>query len=466
MNNLKKPLSILSLVAINVIAIDSLRGLPFSAEYGFSAVFYYLLAAITFFIPVSLVSAELATAWPETGGLYVWVREAFGKDIAFLTIWLQWFYNIAWYPTIMSFIAVSIAYMINPALSHDKLYMLCVVMIVFWGCTWINCMGMQIASWVSNFSAVVGTIIPMLLIVLLGAIWMVEGKSIHVIFSARTFFPNLKHIDNLVLFITILFSLVGMEMSASHAREVVNPQRDYPRAVYYSILIIMATLVLGSLAISIVIPTHNLNIVSGLLQAFELFFQKWNMMWFMPVLAIMLVLGAMGGAAAWMLGPSKGMLVACQDGSLPPFLGKISKNNTPVCILLLQGAIFTVMCSAFILMPTVSSGFWVLSDVTAILALLVYVAMFPAAIVLRYKFPDKVRSFKIPGGKIGLWLTCMLGLLTSIAGVIIGFFPPSQIPVGNLMTYEIILSVGVIVGCLVPFLFIALTRYTKGTGTK
>src|SRR3990167_9059299 len=98
-NNIKKPLTIFSLVAINVIAIDSLRGLPFSEEYGFSAVFYYLLAAITFFIPVSLVSAELATAWPETGGLYVWVREAFGNEIGFLTIWLQWFYNIAWYPT-------------------------------------------------------------------------------------------------------------------------------------------------------------------------------------------------------------------------------------------------------------------------------------------------------------------------------------------------------------------------------
>src|SRR3990167_347046 len=460
-NNIKKPLTIFSLVAINVIAIDSLRGLPFSAEYGFSAVFYYLLAAITFFIPVSLVSAELATAWPETGGLYVWVREAFGKDIGFFTIWLQWFYNIAWYPTIMSFIAVSIAYMINPALSHDKFYMLSIVMIIFWGCTWINCMGMRIASWVSNFSAIVGTIIPMLLIVLLGAMWIISGKHIDIIFSTKTFFPKLNNMNNLVLFITILFSLVGMEMSASHAREVQNPQRDYPRAVYYFILIILFTLIFGSLAISIVVPAHTLNIVSGLLQAFTLFFKQFHMMWFMPILAIMLILGAIGGAAAWMLGPSKGMLIACQDGSLPKSLGKISKNNTPVRILLWQGIIFTVLCSAFIIMPSVSSAFWVLSDVTAILALLVYVAMFPAAIILRYKFPDKKRTFKIPGGKIGLWFTCLLGLFTSIAGVIIGFFPPSQIPVGNLVTYEIIISIGVIVGCVIPFLFIMMMRYNK-----
>jgi amino acid transporter len=109
----------------------------------------------------------------------------------------------------------------------------------------------------------------------------------------------------------------------------------------------------------------------------------------------------------------------------------------------------------------VSSGFWVLTDVTAILALLVYIAMFPAAIVLRYKFPNKERAFKIPGGKFGLWFTCLLGMLTSIAGVVIGFFPPTQIPVGNVMTYEMIIISGVVLGCLAPSFFALLTRLFK-----
>jgi len=79
----KRVLSVFSLVMINVIAVDSLRSLPISAAYGFSIVFYYLLAAILFFVPVALIAAELATAWPETGGLYVWVREAFGRRWGF-----------------------------------------------------------------------------------------------------------------------------------------------------------------------------------------------------------------------------------------------------------------------------------------------------------------------------------------------------------------------------------------------
>ena len=138
--SIKKPLSVLSLVAINIIAVDSLRTLPFGAEYGFSAVFYFIVAALVFFLPVSLVSAELATAFPQTGGVDIWTREAFGKKVGFLTIWLQWFYNIVWYPTIMSLVAVTIAYIFNPALAHNKIYMLAVIMIAFWGATCINCL--------------------------------------------------------------------------------------------------------------------------------------------------------------------------------------------------------------------------------------------------------------------------------------------------------------------------------------
>lgn len=452
MTNLsKKPLNLLSLVAINVIAIDSLRTLPFSAVYGFSVVFYYLIAAIAFFVPVSLVAAELATAFPETGGIYIWVREAFGKKAGLLTIWLQWFYNIVWYPTIMSVIAVTIAYLFNPALSHNKLFMLSVMISVFWLCTLINCMGMRAASWLSDVSAIVGTMVPMLLVIALGAAWIWKGHPLQIQFTVKNFIPDFSNMNNFVLLIAILYGLVGMEMSASHAREVNDPKRNYPKAVLYSILMILVTLILGSLAIAIVVPAKQLNIIAGLLQAFELFFQAFHMTWVMPIVAVFIILGAIGGAAAWMLGPSKGMLMACRDGLFPKALGVVSLNHTPVRILILQGVIFTALCSVFILMPSVSSGFWVLTDVTSILALLVYVIMFPAAIVLRYKFPQREGMYVIPGRKIGLWMVCLLGMITCLFGIFIGFVPPKQIPVGNLFTYEAIIVGGVIIGCLAPF---------------
>ncbi len=111
-----RPLGVCALVMFNIVAVDSLRSLPFGASLGFSLVFYYLLALLIFLLPVALVSAELATTWPNKGGIYVWVREAFGEKWAMLVVWLQWIYNIIWYPTILSFIVTALAYLIHPTL--------------------------------------------------------------------------------------------------------------------------------------------------------------------------------------------------------------------------------------------------------------------------------------------------------------------------------------------------------------
>ena len=445
-----KILSVFSLVMINVIAVDSIRTLPISAEYGFSAVFYYLFAGLVFFIPIALVSAELATGWPETGGIYVWVREAFGKKCGFITIFLQWFYNICWYPTIMSLIAATVAYLFNPNLVNNRLYMLAMVLVFFWGTTYANLKGMKMSTWLSNISAMAGTLLPMAFIIILGIVWLCLGKPLHIEFTSKAFWPNLSNVQNLVLLVAVLYGLVGMEMSASHAREVKNPSRDYPKALLYSTIIILGSLIFSTLAISMVIPAKDLNLVAGTLQAFSYFFTAFHIQWLTPVLALLIILGAIGGASAWILGPAKGLLVAAQDGSLPLSLTKTTKDNVPANILILQGVIFTVLSFTFILMPSVNSAFWLLSDVTAILALIVYIFMFAAVIYLRFKCPEVKRSFMIPGGKVGVMMVASIGLISTISAIIIGFFPPSQIPVGNLFKYEFLLIAGVLVGCLLP----------------
>jgi glutamate:GABA antiporter len=458
----QKKLSLFGLVMINVIAIDSLRTLPISAEYGASVIFFYLLAALIFFIPSAFVAAELATGWPETGGVYIWVREAFGKKWGFMTIWLQWFYNICWYPTIMSLIAATIAYCINPALVNDKLYMISVIMIFFWGATLVNCLGMKASNVLTNVSAVIGTLLPMTFVILLGVFWCISKRPIAVDFSLKAMLPDLSHLNNLVLLTAMFYGFVGMEMSAVHAGEVDNPQHSYPKAMIWSVILILLTMVLGTLAIEVVVPVEQLNIVAGLLEAFSIFLNAFHLTWVLPIVAFFIVVGALGGAAAWMLGPSKGMLVASRDGCFPTRFGQMESGRGPVQMLLLQGGIFTVLCSVFILMPTVASGFWVLSDVTSILALVVYVAMFAAAIRLRYKYPEVKRAFRIPGGKIGLWVTCLLGLFSSIFTIFLGFLPPSQIPVGSLFQYETLIIIGFIVGCLFPFVFYYGYQFMRG----
>lgn len=448
-----KTLGVFSLVMINVIAVDNLRSLTAGAEYGFALVFFYALAAILFFIPTILISAELATGWPETGGVYIWVREAFGEKWGFLTIWLQWIYNVVWYPTIFAFIAGIVAYLIQPQLVNNKIYMLSVILSAFWGTTLINCLGLRATSWLSTLGAIIGTILPMILIAALGIAWLFLGKPSQIHFTIKSFFPNMANMGNLAFFTNILFGLMGMEMSAVHAGDVRNPSRDYPRALFFSMLIIMSTLIFACLAITIVVPSKQLNLVSGLIDAFGIFFNTYHMSWFIPIIAILIILGSLSGAAAWVMGPARGLLVASRENNLPKFLGRVNKKNMPVGVLLTQGIVVTLLCAIFLIMPTVNSSYWVLSNLTAQLALLFYILMFAAAIRLRYKRAHVQRAYKIPGGLPGVWLVGGVGIITCVGAIVLGFLPPSQIAVGKITSYELILVAGIILCCLPPFIF-------------
>jgi putative glutamate/gamma-aminobutyrate antiporter len=456
-----KTLGIFAIVMINVIAVDSLRSLPFSAVYGFSIVFYYLLASLIFFIPIALVSAELATGCSNRGGIYLWVREAFGERWGFLTIWLQWVYNVVWYPTILAFIAGALAYLVNPALANNKIYMLSAILLLFWVATFINCFGMRWSSLVSTIGALIGTLIPMLLIITLGALWFYQGKPLQIAFTARAFWPDLSNINNLSFLIAVLFGLIGVEMSAVHADEVRNPGRAYPIAIFYSCLVIIFSLVFASLAIAIVVPQKQLNLITDLIAAFMVFFNAYHMAWMKPIVTVLIIMGGFSGMAAWVLGPTKGLLVAAQQGNVPAWLGKMDRRGVPLNLLLLQAVILTLLCTVFLLLPSVSSSYWVLTAITAQLALLVYILMFAAAIRLRYKKRQTQSAFKIPGGRWVMWLVTSLGIFSCLGAIALGFIPPAQIKVGNVFRYETILIVGILILCALPFIIQMLNKFAS-----
>jgi amino acid transporter len=451
MNQSKKVLSVFSLVMINVIAVDSLRTLPISAKLGASLISYYIIAALTFFIPIALVAAELATAFPNTGGIYIWVREAFGKKAGFITIWLQWIYNVVWYPTIMAFIAATIAYLFDPLLANNKIYLLCTVLGLFWLFTLLNCFGMKVSSIVSIVGASIGTILPMTIIIVLAFFWLVQGKPIAVDF--HNWLPDFSSMSNLSLFAVVLFGLIGVEMSAVHAEDVKNPQRDYPRALLYSTILIIATLSLGSLAIVTVVPNQNLSVVSGLIDAYAIFFNAYHMPIMTTIIALLIILGGLSGVSAWIIGPTRGLLVSAQDGSLPLFFTRTNKYGAPVTILITQALIVTVLSTIFILFDSINAAYWLLSDLCAQMALMVYVIMFAAAIKLRYSHPDHPRSYKIPGGNKVMWFISSVGILCCLAAMLVGFIPPAQIPINDVFLFELFLVGGLVLFVVIPWLF-------------
>ena len=449
-----RTLNIFFLAMINVAAICSIKNWPLTAEYGFSSLFYFIVSSLLFFIPVSLVSAELTTGWPERGGVYVWVREAFGHRMGFLAVWLLWIENVVWYPTILSFIAGTVAFSFNPALANNTLYMFCVIFGAFWSATLVNLLGMKMSGWISTLGVILGTIIPGIVIITLGIIWMLAGKPLHITFGWEHFFPDLSNPTQLALLAGVLLGFAGMEMSAVHAREVKNPQKNFPRAILLSALIIIALSVLGTLAIAIVIPQKEINLVSGGMEAIAFFLRSYGLNWAVPLVALMVTIGALGAMSTWTAGPSKGLLAAAQDGDFPPILHKVNKHNMPVGILIFQGIIVSILGIVFLLMPNVNSSFWILLALTSQLYLLMYILMFAAAIVLRYKKPDVPRAYKIPGGNFGMWMIAGIGLFTSLLAIVIGFFPPEQLETGSLLFYELFLILGMGIFCAAPFIIL------------
>jgi len=450
----KRTLNVFFLAMINVAAICSIKNWPLTAEYGFSSLFYFLIAITLFFIPVSLVSAELATGWPERGGVYVWVREAFGHRMGFLAVWLQWISNVVWYPTILSFIAGTVAFVFNPDLAKSTLYMFCVIFGTFWASTFINLLGMRMSGWISTLGVILGTIIPGVAIIILGGIWLYAGNPSHIAFDFKSFLPELNSPAQLALMAGVLLGFAGMEMSAVHARDVENPQKNYPRAIFLSAIIIIVLSVLGTLAIAIVIPQQEISLVSGGMSAIAFFLKAYHLNWAIPMVALMVAFGALGAMTTWAAGPSKGLLAAAQDGDFPPILHKINKHNMPVGMLIFQGIIVSILGIVFLLMPNVNSSFWILLVLSSQLYLLMYIMMFTAAIILRYKKKDVPRPYKIPGGNFGMWLVAGIGLVSSLCTVIIGFFPPEQLETGSILFFELFLVGGIIIFCAAPFIIL------------
>ena len=166
-------LGLVGLAMINIVAIASLRDLPQMATYGVGSIFFYLLAAVVFFLPVSLVAAELATAWPERGGVYVWVREAFGEKWAFVAVFLQWFQNLCWFPVVLTFGAASLAFAIVPErsarLAEDPGFIVVVILVAYWSSVALNLRGLSGSARISIAGAFCGVVIPGLILIGLAA---------------------------------------------------------------------------------------------------------------------------------------------------------------------------------------------------------------------------------------------------------------------------------------------------------
>ncbi|MFG3168281.1 APC family permease [Streptomyces sp. NPDC048200] len=440
----------LTLALMTTASVASLRAAPTMAVYGLACVFLYLVPAVVFLLPTALVSAELASGW--NGGVYRWVSEGLSKPLGFLAVWCQFAMTIFYYPSLLAFVASTIAYIIDPALASNGLYTAIVIMVLYWTGVWVSSRGTKALAGLSSWGLVIGTLVPGTILVVLGLVFLGQGNPSAAPMTTSNLLPQWTGLASLVLIVNNFLSYSGMEMNAVHVSSLKDPAKEYPKSMFLAMGLVLLIFILPALAISWVVPSSQTSLTAGVMQAFDAFFSYFHIGWMTPIAAIMLISASLAGMLTWLAGPSKGLLeISRSEGYLPPFLQQLNRFGVQQNILVTQGVVTTVIALMYALIPNVSNVYWIFSTITTQVYLIVYLLMFVAAMRLRKNQPDHPRGYRVPA----LNVLCVVGLLSSAAALAIGFVPPSQFGGGSVLVYVCIIGAGlVILGLLIPWAFL------------
>jgi amino acid transporter len=442
-------ISWVALALMTTSSVASLRAAPTMAVYGLACVFLYLLPALVFLLPTSLVSAELASGWP--GGVYKWVARGISKPAGFLAVWCQFAMTIFYYPSLLGYVASTLAYVFNPDLAANGVWTATVIVVAYWSGVWVSSRGTKGVAGLASGGLIIGTLVPGVVLVTLGIVFLGQGNASAAPMTSDHLLPAWAGLASLVLIVNNFLSYSGMEMNAVHVSSLRNPGKEYPRAMFFAAGLVLLIFILPALAISWVVPAEELSLTAGVMQAFDTVFAQFGWQILTPVVGVMLVAASLGGMLTWLAGPSKGLLlISREEGYLPPWLQRRNKQGVQQNILVAQGAVTTVIALLYAFIPDVSSAYWIFSVITTQVYLIMYLLMFVAAVRLRRKEPDHPRGYRAPM-LVGL---CGVGFAASLAALLVGFIPPSQFGAGNAGMYILIVAGGALgLGLVVPYLF-------------
>lgn len=447
-------ISWIALAMMTTSSVASLRPSPTMAVYGLACVFLYLVPAIVFLLPTSLVSAELASGWD--GGVYNWVARGLSKPLGFLAVWCQFAMTIFYYPSLLGYVASTLAYVFDPALASNGLWTAAVIVVAYWSGVWISSRGTKGVAGLASGGLIIGTLVPGALLVVLGIVFLGQGHPSAAPMAPHNLLPAWTGLASLVLIVNNFLSYSGMEMNAVHVSFLRKPGKEFPRAIFFAMALVLLIFILPALAVSWVVPADQLSLTAGVMQAFDAVFAQFGWQWLTPVIGVMLVTASLGGMLTWLAGPSKGLLlIARQEGYLPPVLQRRNRYGVQQNILVAQGVVTTVIALLYAFIPDVSSAYWLFSVITTQVYLITYLLMFVAAVRLRRNDPDHPRGYRAPM-LLGL---CGIGFGASLAALLVGFIPPSQFASGNAGVYVLVVVCGALgLGLLVPYLFYRLRK--------
>jgi glutamate:GABA antiporter len=443
--DLRRVLGRWDLVLLFVVAVFNLNVVPSIAANGGVTVWLWLVSLVLFFWPQGIAVIELAHRYPGEGGVYLWAKEVFGDFHGFLSGWCYWTNNMMYVPTIMLyFVGVSV-FVIGPGhagLAENKSFALWVSLSLLAVLTLLNIVGSSVGKWINNLGAI-GTGIAAATLITLGII-VVSRSGITV--SSADF--RIPHDPRFILnsFGVICFALVGLELASIMGDEIQEPRRTLPGAVAWG-GVISAVLYIGTtLTLLIALGQSKMSVLQGIVQAVGGMAAGIGISWIVPLFALVLSLSIVGIASAWLGGSARIPFVAGLDSYMPAWLGRVHpRYATPYA-----AAISMLLCVVFFRFSSVQEAFQTMLSLAVVLQLVPYIYVFVALLKLAFREPRTAGVY----GKPVLVLAGVSGLVTTVLGILLQYFPPQLIT--SLLTYELEMVSGTVffVGLAAYFFFV------------
>jgi glutamate:GABA antiporter len=430
--HLKRVLGKRDLVLLFVVAVFNLNVLPSIAANGGVTVWLWLISLVLFFWPQGIAVIELAHRYPGEGGVYLWAKEVFGDWHGFLSGWCYWTNNMMYVPTVMLyFVGVSV-FVLGPGhegLADNKTFALIASVVLLTLLVVLNVMGLGVGKWINNLGGI-GTFVAAFLLMGLGVVvYLKFGTTIK--WADFQIPANPRFVLN--SFGVICFGLVGLELASIMGDEIENPQKVLPGAVAWGGLLSGLLYIGATLTLLIAVDKGSISVLQGIVQAVSHMAGQVNVPWIIIPFAFLLSLSIAGIGSAWLGGSARIPFVAGLDSYMPAWLGKIHpKYATPYAALIVHASVSLILVIVnFVATGGVQESFQSLLSLAVVLQLIPFLYMFGALLKIAFA-ADFVRGHY---GKGMLIFAGASGLVTTILGIALAFFPAAQIK--SVARYEI-----------------------------
>jgi glutamate:GABA antiporter len=456
--HLRRVLGRWDLVLLFVVAVFNLNVVPSIAANGGVTVWLWLISLLLFFWPQGIAVIELAHRFPGEGGVYLWAKEVFGDFHGFLSGWCYWTNNMMYVPTVMLyFVGVSV-YALgagHESLADNKIFALTASLLLVIILVVMNIMGLGVGKWINNLGAI-GTGIAAAVLIGLGVVvWLRFGTAV----AAADFAIPANPRFVLNSFGVICFGLVGLELASVMGDEIENPQKTLPGAVALGGILSGLLYIGATLTLLIAVSKDNISVLQGIVQAVRHMAGRVGVPWIVAPFAFLLSISIAGIGSAWLGGSARIPFVAGLDSYMPAWLGKIHpKYATPYAALIVHASVsmILVILNFSFTGAGVQETFQKLLSLAVVLQLVPFLYMFGALLKMALQTPFVHGRYS----RTTLLLAGASGLLTTVLGISLAFFPAQQIT--SLRSYELWMFGGTLffIGLAAFFFFVYGRRKT------